>query len=237
MRLGNHKPYSSAMTLELISHKLCPYVHRAAILLHEKGVPFTRREIDLKNKPDWFVKISPYGKVPVLLAEGVALFESAAICEFLDETHPPSSLPADPFARAHQRAWAEGASELSQSLWNLLIAPGAAELDRAAVAFASIADRVEQAIDAGVIPPDRFERVHISLAPSLLRFSIVQQGLGVQVLDARRWPRLDALARTVATRPSVTGTVPDDYAAVLCRRIVDRGSFLALAARGQGRQA
>ena len=215
------------MTLELISHKLCPYVHRAAILLHEKGVPFSRREIDLKNKPDWFRKISPYGKVPVLLADGVALFESSAICEFLDETCPPSSLPADPFARAHQRAWAEGASELSQALWNLLIAPGAPQRDRAAVAFEAIADRVEEAIAAGIVPADRFERVHTSLAPSLLRFSIVEQGLGVRVLDAARWPRLDALARRIAARPSVTQTVPDDYAATLCARIVARGSFLA----------
>jgi len=215
------------MKLELISHKLCPYVHRAAILLHEKGVAFTRREIDLKNKPDWFLKISPYGKVPVLLADGAALFESSAICEFLDEMLPPSSLPADPFARAHQRAWGEGASELSQALWDLLIAPDAAARDRAAVGFEAIADRVEEAIAAGTVAPDRFERVHVYLAPSLLRFSIVEQGLGVRVLDAVRWPRLDALARTVAARPSVTQTVPDDYAAALCRRIVARGSFLA----------
>ncbi|HXJ23637.1 MAG TPA: glutathione S-transferase family protein [Polyangia bacterium] len=221
------------MTLELISHKLCPYVHRAAILLHEKGVPFTRREIDLKNKPDWFVKLSPHGKVPVLLADGVALFESSAICEFLDETHPPSSLPDDPFARAHQRAWAEGATELSQALWNLLIAPSAPELDRTAVGFAAIADRVEQAIAAGVVAPERFERVHVYLAPSLLRFSIVEQGLRLQVLDARRWPRMDALARAIAARPSVTQTVPEDYAAALCRRIVDRGSFLAAKAARQ----
>jgi glutathione S-transferase len=215
------------MTLELISHKLCPYVHRAAILLHEKGVAFTRREIDLRNKPDWFRKISPYGKVPVLLAEGVPLFESTAICEFLDETFPPSSLPADPFARAHQRAWAEGASELSQALWDLLIAPDAAARDLAAVGFESIADRIEEAIAAGVIAPDRFERVHIYLAPSLLRFAIVEQGLGVRVLDAARWPRLDRLARAVSVRPSVTQTVPDDYATALCGRLVTRGSFLA----------
>ena len=90
------------MKLELISHKLCPYVHRAAILLHEKGVAFTRREIDLKNKPDWFLQVSPYGKVPLLLVEGTALFESTAICEFLDETFPPSSLPDDRLARAQQ---------------------------------------------------------------------------------------------------------------------------------------
>jgi glutathione S-transferase len=55
--------------LTLISHKLCPYVQRAVIALTEKGVPFERIDIDLANKPDWFLKISPLGKVPVLLSQ------------------------------------------------------------------------------------------------------------------------------------------------------------------------
>jgi len=79
------------MKLELVSHTLCPYVHRAAVMIHEKGVPFERRYINLKAKPDWFLRISPRGKVPVLLVDGQPLFESMAIIEFLDETHPPSA--------------------------------------------------------------------------------------------------------------------------------------------------
>lgn len=221
------------MNLELISHKLCPYVHRAAITLREKGVAFERREIDLKKKPDWFLRLSPYGKVPVLLADGIALFESAAILEFLDETHPPSLLPADPFARAHQRGWAEGSTELSQAQWNLLVASAAAERDAARTVFASIADRIERALESGVIPAEGFQRVHVTLAPSLLRFGIVQRGLGITLLDRPRWPRLDALAAAVGARPSVTQTVPDDYASVLCQRLVDRGSLLAKEAAGQ----
>ena len=55
-----------AAPLKLISHKLCPYVQRAVIALNEKGVAFERIDIDLANKPDWFLKISPLGKVPVL---------------------------------------------------------------------------------------------------------------------------------------------------------------------------
>jgi len=217
--------------LHLVSNKLCPYVHRAAITLREKGIPFQRREIDLKNKPDWFLKLSPYGKVPVLLADGVALFESSAILEFLDETHPPSLLPADPFARAQQRAWAEGANELSQTQWNLLVAATPADQDKARAAFGAIADRIEQAVAAGVIPADGFQRVHVLLAPSLLRFGIVERGLGIALLDPGRWPRLGALARTVGARPSVTETVAADYAAVLCQRLLDRGSLLAKAGR------
>ena len=52
--------------LTLISHVLCPYVQRAVIALKEKGADFERIDVDLSQKPDWFLKISPLGKVPVL---------------------------------------------------------------------------------------------------------------------------------------------------------------------------
>jgi glutathione S-transferase len=55
--------------LTLISHHLCPYVQRAAIALAEKGMPFERRYVDLAAKPDWFLAISPLGKVPLLIVE------------------------------------------------------------------------------------------------------------------------------------------------------------------------
>ena len=60
--------------LKLISHKLCPYVQRAVIALTEKGVEFERIDIDLANKPDWFLKISPLGKTPVLQVGDIAIF-------------------------------------------------------------------------------------------------------------------------------------------------------------------
>jgi glutathione S-transferase len=45
--------------LTLISHPLCPFVQRAAIVLLEKGVAFKRVNIDLSVKPDWFLALSP----------------------------------------------------------------------------------------------------------------------------------------------------------------------------------
>lgn len=82
-------------------------MQRAAILLAEKGLPFDRRDIDLGNKPDWFRELSPTGKTPMLLVEGHALFESAAICEYLDETAFPRLHPANALQRARHRAWME----------------------------------------------------------------------------------------------------------------------------------
>ena len=80
-----------AAPLKLISHKLCPYVQRAVIALTEKGVAFERVDIDLANKPEWFLGISPLGKTPVLLVGDVPIFESAVILEYLEETQPKAA--------------------------------------------------------------------------------------------------------------------------------------------------
>ena len=67
----------------LISHPLCPYVQRAVITLEEQGIVYKRIDIDLANKPDWFKKISPLGKVPVLVIDDdTVIFESAIISEY-----------------------------------------------------------------------------------------------------------------------------------------------------------
>ncbi|HEY6475445.1 MAG TPA: glutathione S-transferase family protein [Polyangia bacterium] len=211
------------MKLELVSHTLCPYVHRAAAMIHEKGVAFERRYIDLKAKPDWFLKISPRGKVPVLLVDGQPLFESMAIIEFLDETQPPSLLPADPFARALQRAWVEVASDLSNAQYRLFIAPTPEEQAAAAEALAPILASYEEAIASGVIAPDGFGYAHLAIASSVLRFALVEQRLGVQVLRAA--PRFEALVRRLAVRPSIARTVPDDYAAAFVNKMTERGSL------------
>src|SRR5689334_17901425 len=102
--------------LTLISHPLCPYVQRAAIVLQEKGVAYERRDIDLANKPDWFLRISPLGKTPVLLVDDEAIFESAVICEYLDDTLAPRLHPQDPLQRARHRAWMEFGSSLLNTI-------------------------------------------------------------------------------------------------------------------------
>jgi glutathione S-transferase len=211
------------MKLELVIHTLCTYVHRAAAMIHEKGVAFERRYIDLKAKPDWFLAISPRGKVPVLLVDGQALFESQAIIEFLDETHPPSLLGTDPFERARQRGWVEMANDLSNAQYRYFIAPTAEEQTAAAAALGPIAAHYEEAIAAGVIAPDGFDLAHLAIASSALRFVIVEDALGARALEAA--PRFRALVGRLAARPSIAETVPADYGAFFLRKLTERGSL------------
>jgi glutathione S-transferase len=212
------------MKLELISNLLCPFVHRAAIMLREKGVTFDRRNVDLKNKPEWFLAISPRGKVPVLVADGVALFESAVICEFLDETHPPRLVPAEPFERARQRAWVEVANDLLAAQFRILAAAVPDEVDKQRAALDALLARFEEAIGAGVIAEGAFGLIHVAVAPALHRFVVIEDRLGLDLLGGT--PKLAALARRLTNRPSVSETVPPDFDDQFIQLLVERNSLL-----------
>ena len=80
------------------------------IVLRAKDIEFEVTYINLAQKPDWFLKIAPHGKVPVLLVGDKPLFESNAIAEFLEETLSPALHPQDPIKRARTRAWTDCAS-------------------------------------------------------------------------------------------------------------------------------
>lgn len=96
--------------LTLISHPLCPYVQRVIIVLEEKDMPYECIDIELANKPEWFLKLSPLGKTPVLLVNGQPIFESAVICDYLDEVTSHRMHPDSPLLRAKHRSWMEFAS-------------------------------------------------------------------------------------------------------------------------------
>src|ERR1700712_5304847 len=135
-------------SLKLISHKLCPYVQRAVIALTEKGVPFERIDIDLANKPDWFLAISPLGKTPVLQVGDKAIFESAVILEYLEETQPKPLHPADPLKRAEHRGWIEFGSAVLNDIAGFYAAADEAIFTAKAAQLAQKFGRLEARIAA-----------------------------------------------------------------------------------------
>ena len=79
---------------------------RTRMVLHEKGIDFDVREVDLSNKSAEFLSVSPYGKVPVLAINGVSLYESNIVNEYLDEVYgSPKLMPENPEERASVRSW------------------------------------------------------------------------------------------------------------------------------------
>lgn len=218
--------------LRLISYAICPYVHRAAITLREKGVAYEIKFVDLKNKPDWFLAISPRGKVPVLVADGVPLFESAAIVEFLDETHPPQLVPRDPYDRARRRAWVEVANDLFAAQYKAFYAKREEDLEPAIAGLAPVLSRYDGALGEGFVTDGAFGLVEIAVAPALFRFAAVEKMTGVRFLDA--FPRVRDWSMAIADRPSVREAAPSDFAQHQLASFERNGSVLAARVSARG---
>jgi glutathione S-transferase len=97
---------------------------RVKIALHEKGLAYERVTLDLAKKeqkrPE-FLKLNPYGKVPVINDNGQILFESCIINEYLDEQYPsPPLMPKDPYPRGRGRVLVDYAlNYLHEPYWAL----------------------------------------------------------------------------------------------------------------------
>lgn len=211
----------------LVSHPLCPYVQRAAIVAAEKGIALRREAIDLAAKPDWFVALSPTGKVPLLLVGEAALFESAAICEYLDETSPgPALLPADPMHRARHRAWVEFASATLNDIAGFYAAGEEAfGAKRSILSGRFVA--AGQAVAAGGpwFAGAAFGMVDAAWAPVFRYLDAFERCAGLQMLDGA--PGVQACRAALAERPSVQGAAAPDYGERLEAFLLARGSHLS----------
>jgi glutathione S-transferase len=203
------------MHLTLVSHALCPYVQRAAIALAEKRVPFERRTVDLADKPAWFRVISPLGKVPLLIVRDGAggetvLFESAVICEYLEETVAGVELlPADPLERARARGWIAFGSAILADVWGFETAKDAAGFEAKRAALAAKFATVEAAVAGPFFAGDRFTLVDAVFGPIFRYFDVFDTLADTGVFAET--PKVRAWRTALAARPSVRGAAAPDY--------------------------
>ncbi|UUZ71898.1 glutathione S-transferase family protein [Polaromonas sp. P1(28)-8] len=187
-----------ASQLTLISHTLCPYVQRAAIVLAEKGIRFERQDIDLAHKPDWFLKISPLGKTPVLRVDGEAIFESAVICEYLDETAAPRLHPEGALRRARHRSWMEFGSAILNTIGAFYNAPNEEALAARAAELRAKFRQVEAALGSGpYFSGEQFSMVDAVFGPVFRYFDVFDEIGDFGVLADT--PRVNAWRRAGTT--------------------------------------
>ena len=211
--------------LELISFKLCPFVQRAAIALQEKGVDFQTTYIELKKKPDWFMAISPLGKVPILKVDDEVLFESAAIVEFLDETIPPRLHPEDPLQRARHRGWIEFSSELLMSQYHMFHAQEEESYLKNKEAVADKLAMIEKNMKGGAYFGENFSLVDVAFAPAFMRLAQAEEIRPLQLLESQ--PKVRRWSEALLTRPSVSDSVVPEFARLFIDALREGDSYLA----------
>ncbi|KAG2386538.1 hypothetical protein C9374_002282 [Naegleria lovaniensis] len=96
----------SSSSLKLYGSRLCPFVDRIKLILAFKQVPYENINVNLNMKSKEFLQLTPLGKVPVLVHNNKAIYESAAIYQYVNDVYSNRDLMhQDPYMRAMQRSW------------------------------------------------------------------------------------------------------------------------------------
>jgi glutathione S-transferase len=212
------------MSLHLISFKTCPFVQRAVITLKHKHIDFEVTYIDLADPPDWFLKLSPLGKVPVLKVDDEVLFESAVINEYLDEITGGDLQPRDPLARAKNRAWIEFASNMIGNLYMMKMSKDEESYGRYRDALVAQLQRVEKRLGDGPwFNGEDFSLADTAFAPLFRQNSVANNQLSV--IDPATMPKVNAWAQRLLALPEVRDSVVDEFEDIYLEIMQKNGSY------------
>ena len=215
----------------LCSFKTCPWVQRAAIVLRAKKIPYDITDIDRDNRPEWFLKISPHAKVPVLQIDGrESLFESNAIAEYLDETAPPRLHPEDPLARARNRAWTDYVPDFAEAISETAYSDSEEAFAKHAATIAKPFGKLEEALarrghDGPYFNGPKFSLVDAAYAPFLQRYTFMDRLKPVGMLE--KFPRLTAWRDALLATPAVQASTVPNIEAVWQDNLILRKRWLA----------
>ena len=200
------------------------------IVLRAKKVEFDVTYITKEDKPDWFLELSPHGKVPVLKVNDIALFESNAIAEFLDEVVEPRLAPQDPIMRAYNRAWTDFTGNWAKALNQVTYAKTAEEHASALNELPLTLQKLEDALSRRSNNGPYFNDENISLvdaayAPFIMRFEIVEGINPTNIL--KQYPNISAWSDALMENEFVINSVPNDFSEVYQVNLYNRKTLAA----------
>ena len=217
--------------IKVVSFKICPFVQRVTALLEAKNVPYEIEYIDLKNKPEWFLAISPTGQVPVLITEaGTPLFESDAIAEYLDEVYTPLVTDMSPEQRASERAWGYQATKHYLVQCSAMQSADAETLSESSARLGRAFGKAEKQLGAGpYFSGPVLGNVDIAWLPLLHRAAIVEQHSGFDFLA--HCPKVKAWQERLLQTGLAERSVPDDFPDVFARFYLSERTYLGVGDR------
>jgi glutathione S-transferase len=185
------------------------------IVLRAKAAEFDVTYINLREKPDWFLKISPHGKVPVLVVDEQPLFESSAIAEYLDEATEPRLHPEDLLKRARNRAWTDFVPDFSRGVRGTYYSKTKEDNQKGVQEAEKVLQKLEDAIsrergnDGPYFNGDKLSLVDAAYAPFLQRFALADSKLHTGLLD--KFPKVKAWLEALLAHDAVKGSLPDEF--------------------------
>ncbi|HWP59700.1 MAG TPA: glutathione S-transferase family protein [Candidatus Acidoferrales bacterium] len=195
--------------IKLYDFTSSPNCQRVKVVLSEKGLPYDIVPVDLRKKeqknPE-FLRLNPYGKVPVLVDGDTVLYESCIINEYLEEKYPePPLMPKDPALRARIRILIDYGMNHLNAPYQILreeLAKEEKDRDQAKIEEAKREargqlKRFEEEIGDNPFLAGGFSLLDADLIPRFLRYETMG------VLPDPSLPRLSRWLQRMKERPSV----------------------------------
>jgi glutathione S-transferase len=195
--------------IKLYDFKSSPNCQRVKVVLAEKNLPYEIVPVDLTKKEQKnadYLKMNPYGKVPVLTDDNTVLYESLIINEYLEEKYPATPLlPKEPGKKAKARILTDYGmahfdspyQKLRMELMKEAKEQSQPTIDAAKAELKKLLQRFEEELGEQQYLLGDFSLVDANLIPRFTRL----EGFGI--LPDPSLPRLGKYMERMKARPSV----------------------------------
>jgi glutathione S-transferase len=210
--IGNSIKKEVNKMLKIVSFKICPFVQRVTAALEAKKIPYEIEYINLNDKPQWFLDISPNGQVPILVTEnGTTLFESDAIIEYIDDEFGDLESNLSNEDNALDRAWSYLAAKHYLTQCGTMGSKNKSTFEERTANFIKSFEKVEQKLtgDSTFFKSDELSKVDIAWLPLLHRSAIIKEHSGFDFLCGL--PKVQAWQKALLATGLAESSVANDF--------------------------
>ena len=198
--------------IKIISFKICPFVQRVTAALLARNVEFEVEYISLKDKPQWFLDVSPNGQVPLLITEeGQSLFESDAIVEYIEDAYGPVEHNVTHAQRAINRAWSYQATKHYLVQCSTMRSETQETFTERVAKLSQLFEKAEQHLtgESQYFNSNTLSNVDIAWLPLLHRASIIEEHSGYDFLSS--FPKVKQWQQQLMKLDLVNKSVSPDF--------------------------
>ncbi|GLX83756.1 glutathione S-transferase [Thalassotalea loyana] len=198
--------------IKVVSFEICPFVQRVTGALAAKNIPYEIEYINLKNKPQWFLDISPNGQVPILITEsGKTLFESDAIIEYIEDEYGAIEPDVSNEQRALDKAWSYLGAKHYLAQCSAMSSKDQSTFEQRTSKLMKAFAKVEAVLnqDNLFFKSNELSNVDIAWLPLLHRAAIVERYTGFDFLSG--FPKVKWWQKAIMNLGIVEKTVSSDF--------------------------
>ncbi len=213
--------------MKLISYNICPYVQRARYALEEASTPYEIVFIDpYEEKPEWFLDVSPNGKVPVLIVDSVPINHSDVIVEFVNDYVGGTYYPDCSLKKAAYRMLIKSVDSYHADLQNVFLAKTKDEYTASILIFNKSMHELNASLLNSIVSLEEVSMVSFYYAPLFNLVNSVNEIIGGEL--SYDYEPLNSWVEEIIGSPAFSKAIDADYASGLKAFIKSRGSYIGV---------